>query len=69
MYYKCSNFSNTFSLFSNKMLVIKAGIHKMFVRITNREDLDQTASVGSGFELLVYIFGRDLVLEILEHLP
>ena len=26
------------------MLVIKAGIHKMLVRIRNREDPDQTAS-------------------------
>ena len=28
----------------NKMLVIRAGIHKMLVRIANREDPDQTAS-------------------------
>ena len=26
------------------MLIIRAGIHKMHVRIANREDLDQTAS-------------------------
>ena len=33
-YGKCSNISNTFLLlFSNKMLAIKAGIHKMLVRI------------------------------------
>ena len=31
-------------LFSNEMLVIMAGIHKMLVRIENREDPDQTAS-------------------------
>ena len=31
-------------LLSNKMLVIRAGIHKMLVRIANREDPDQTAS-------------------------
>ena len=31
-------------LFSNKMLVIRTGIHKMLDRITNREDSDQTAS-------------------------
>ena len=31
------------SLFYNKMLVIRAGIHKMHVRIANREDPDQTA--------------------------
>ena len=36
---------NTFLfLFSTKMLVIRAGIHKMLVRIANREDPDQTAS-------------------------
>ena len=35
---------NTFlSLLSNKMLVIKAGIHKILVRIANREDPDETA--------------------------
>ena len=28
----------------NKMLVIRTGIHKMLFRLTNREDLDQTAS-------------------------
>ena len=48
---------NTFLfLFSNKMLVIRAGIHQMFVRIANREDSDQTASeeaVGSGSALFV----------------
>ena len=31
-------------LFSNKMLVISAGTHKMLVRKANREDPDQTAS-------------------------
>ena len=31
-------------LFANKMLVFRAGILKMHVRITNREDPDQTAS-------------------------
>ena len=40
---KCSKISNTFLLlFSNRMLVIKAGINEMFVRIANREDPDQT---------------------------
>ena len=28
----------------NKILVIRTGIHKMHVRIANREDPDQTAS-------------------------
>ena len=31
-------FQTLFSLFSNKMLVIRAGIHKMLVRIANRGD-------------------------------
>ena len=33
-----------FFLFSNKMSVIKAGIHKMILRIANRVDPDKTAS-------------------------
>ena len=33
-----------FFLFSNKMSLIRAGIHKMLVRIANNEDPDQTAS-------------------------
>ena len=42
---KCSKILNTFLfLFSNKMLVIRTGTHKKFVRIANREDPDQTAS-------------------------
>ena len=31
-------------LFSFKMFVFRDGIHKILVRIANREDLDQTAS-------------------------
>ena len=57
---KCSKISNTFLfLFSNKMLVFRAGIYKMLVRIANREDPDQTASsetVWSGSALFVYAF-------------
>ena len=42
----CSKILNTFLfLFSKKMLVFRAGIFtKMLVRISNREDTDQTAS-------------------------
>ena len=41
----CSKISNTFLfLFSNKMLVVRAGIFKMLVRTAIREDPDQTAS-------------------------
>ena len=43
-------------LFSKKMWVIRAGIHKILVRIANREDPDQTASieaVGSGSVLFI----------------
>ena len=45
-YCKCSKILNTFLiLFSNKVLIIKAEIHKMSVRIANRKDPDQTASL------------------------
>ena len=54
---KCSKISNTFLfLFSNQMLVIKAGFRKMLVRLTNREDLDHSAfaeAVESGSGLYV----------------
>ena len=44
-YCKCSQISNAFHfLFSKKMWVIRAKINKMFVRIANKEDPDQTAS-------------------------
>ena len=33
--------------FSKKMLVIGADIHKILVRIANREHIDQNASSGS----------------------
>ena len=40
-----TNFLNTFHfLFSKKMWVNRAGIHKILVRIANREDPYQTAS-------------------------
>ena len=58
-YNKCSKVSNTFLfLFSNRMLVIGTGIHKLFVRIANREDPDQTASsaVWSGSALFALTF-------------
>ena len=45
MYGECSKISNTFLfLFSAKMLVITAGIHKTLVSIANRGDANQTAS-------------------------
>ena len=44
-YSKGSQILNTFLfLFSNKMLVYGVGIHKILVRIANREDPDSTAS-------------------------
>ena len=54
------------------MLAIEAGIHKMLVRIANRENPDQTASLESLIWVCtVYLgfLGRQLVFEILEHLP
>ena len=45
IYGNCSKSLNTLLfLFSKKWLVIRDGIHKMLVRIVNREDPDQTAS-------------------------
>ena len=42
MYGKCPKILNTLLfLFSHKMLVISAGIHRMLVRIANQEDPDQ----------------------------
>ena len=41
-YSECSKISNNF-LFSNEILLIRSGMHKMFVRIENREDPAQTA--------------------------
>ena len=41
-YSKRSKILNTFLfLFSNKMLVFRAGIHKLLVRIANREDCSE----------------------------
>ena len=37
-------FQTLFFLFSSKMLVIRAGFHKLLVNIGNGEDPDQTAS-------------------------
>ena len=43
VYGKCSKILNTFHfLFSKKMWVIMAAIHKMVVRVANREDPDQS---------------------------
>ena len=46
--------------FSNKMMVIRAGINKLLVRIANREDPDQiwVCLVCLG------LFGRQLVFEM-----
>ena len=53
LYGKHSKIPNSFLfLFSNKMLVFKAGIHKILVRIANREDSDQTASSDLGLPCL-----------------
>ena len=59
-HYHYDNFSlisnSLLYLHLNEMLFIKAWIHKMFVRIANREDPDQTASteaVWSGSALFI----------------
>ena len=65
----CLKISNTFLvLYSNKMLINRAKIQKIFLRIANREDPDQTASeeaVWSGSALFVQAFlASNLVFEI-----
>ena len=48
---------------SNKMLVIRAGVHKMLVRLVNREYPGHLCLIGcQGF------CGRQLLSEILEYL-
>ena len=57
-------------LFLYKMLVFSAGINKMLVRISNRQDPDQTASSKQsdlGLHCLSWRFWH-LVFKILEHL-
>ena len=50
---KSSKISNTFLiLFSNKMLVFRAGIHKFLVRVANKE----AEAVRSGTALFIYAF-------------
>ena len=66
IYSKCSKVLDTFlTLFSIKFLGIKAAIHKLLVRIANREDPDHTASseVHKSDQGL-HCFGRQLVFEI-----
>ena len=58
---------NTFLfLFSNEILVFRTGIHKMLVRIENREDPDQTLKKQSdlGLPCLSSLFSRQLVFKI-----
>ena len=45
VYGKCSKISMFHFLFTNKIVFIRPGIHKMPVRIANREYPDQTASI------------------------
>ena len=50
---KCSKISNALHfLFSTKVLVIRAGIHKMLLKIANKEDPDQPASSDLGLHCL-----------------
>ena len=50
-----------------RFTIIRAGIHIMLIRIANREDPDQTASIWVC-AICLGLVGRQLVLEILEHL-
>ena len=46
-------------------MVIRAGIHKLFVKIANREDPDKTASSEAVWSECV-LCGRQLVFKILD---
>ena len=60
-------FLKIFSLFSNKMLVTRPRIHKMLVKIANREDPDQfRSSLIYVCTVCIGLFGKQLVF--LEHL-
>ena len=60
----CSKISNIFLLLlSNKVLLFRAGIYKMLVRIANRQDPSQAVSLeavwsGLGLYCLLRHFGR-----------
>ena len=58
---KHSKILNAFLFLFDKMLVYRAGIHKMFVKIANREDPDQEEAVCSESALFCLgLFGRQL---------
>ena len=67
-----SKISNAFLfLFSNKMLVFRAGIHKMLVRIANRKDLIRLLlQKQSDLDLALFaqVFDRQLAFKVFEHL-
>ena len=61
-YGKCLKNSNTFLfLFSNKMLVIRAGIHNMLARIANSEYPDQTDTTKTLIRLLLQTSSEHLI--------
>ena len=65
--FQIPSFSSSFLMFSNKMLVIRAGIHKMLVRIANRKDpIEQQSDLGLC--CLSRPFGEQLVCQILEYI-
>ena len=72
-YGKWSKSLNTFSLFSNKMSVIRAGIHKNTLQNSKQRrpwsDCFFRSSLIWVCTFCLGVFDRQLVLEILEHLP
>ena len=68
---KCSKILNTFLfLFSKKILVFRAVIHKKLVRIPTDKTLIRLRSSFIWVCILCLgLFGRQLVFEILESLP
>ena len=70
---KCSTISNTFLfLFSNKIMVIKAGLHKLLDRIATGKTLIRLLIQKQSDLVLPFLyrhFCRQLVFKVLEHLP
>ena len=56
-YTNCSKILNTFLfLISNKKLVFRTGIHKLLVRISIKEDSEQTLSLDRSFHFDIQLY-------------
>ena len=61
------NFDHLNTVFLLKIVVTRAGISNICVRLANRKDSDQTAS-SEACTVCLGLFGRLLVFKLLEHI-